>query len=110
MVEPRLLVTGYPRAFKNLDPEQSPCLKEPSLLLEYKTLSAQEKAEADELYHWRLLFYYYWIFNGHLNKLYLEALRDPILLPRQHLVDRAGRQWNRNLITLKGALVLMVEH
>ncbi|RHZ59237.1 hypothetical protein CDV55_106708 [Aspergillus turcosus] len=109
-VEPRLLIAGYPRAFENPDPEQSPDLKEPSLPLEYKTLSAQEKAEADELYRRRLLFYYYRIFNGHLNKPHLEALRDPILLPRQHLVDRAGRQWNGNLMTLKGALVRMVEY
>lgn len=47
-----------------------------------------------------LTFYYYRIFNGHLNKPHLEAVRDPILLPRQHLMESAGRQWNGNLITL----------
>ncbi|KZF26474.1 kinase-like protein [Xylona heveae TC161] len=109
-IEPRLLVAGYPRAFENLDLEQSPHLKEPSLPLEYETLPAEEKAEADGLYRRRLLFYYYRIFNGHLNKPHLEALRDPILLPRQHLVDRAGRQWSGNLMTLKGALVRMAEY
>ncbi|GAQ07502.1 hypothetical protein ALT_4823 [Aspergillus lentulus] len=109
-VEPRLLVAGHPRAFENPDPEQSPELKEPSLPSDYESLSAQGKAEAGELYRRRLLFYYYRIFNGHLNKPHLEALRDPILLPRQHLVDRAGRQWNGNLMTLKGALVRMTEY
>ncbi|GFF30235.1 hypothetical protein IFM58399_02517, partial [Aspergillus lentulus] len=109
-VEPRLLVAGHPRAFENPDPEQSPELKEPSLPSDYESLSAQEKAEAGELYRRRLLFYYYRIFNGHLNKPHLEALRDPILLPRQHLVDRAGRQWNGNLMTLKGALVRMTDY
>lgn len=109
-VELCLLVAGYPRAFENPDPEQSLYLKDPSLPLEYKTLLAQEKAETDELYRRRLLFYYYRIFNGHLNKPHLEALRDPILLPRQHLVDRAGRQWNGNLMTLKGALARMVKY
>jgi hypothetical protein len=109
-VEPRLLVAGHPRAFENPDPEQSPELKEPSLPSDYESLSAQEKAEAGELYRRRLLFYYYLIFNGHLNKPHLEALRDPILLPRQHLVDRAGRQWNGNLMTLKGALAHMIEY
>lgn len=85
-------------------------LAEPSLPINYATLSSQEKLEADELYRQRLLFYYYHIFNGHYNKLHLEALRDPLFTPRQHLVDRAGRQWNGNLITLKGALTRMVEY
>lgn len=77
--------------------------------MNYATLSSQEKLEADEVYQRRLLLYYYCIFNGHYNKLHLKALRDPILAPRQHLINRAGRQWNGNLITLKGALTWMVE-
>ncbi|PKX97902.1 uncharacterized protein P174DRAFT_426260 [Aspergillus novofumigatus IBT 16806] len=100
----------FPRAFENPDPEQTPELNEPSLPLDYESLSAHEKAEADILYRRRLLFYYYRIFNGHFNKAHLEALRDPILLPRQHLVDRAGRQWNGNPMTLKRALVRTVEY
>ncbi|KAI9370282.1 kinase-like domain-containing protein [Aspergillus egyptiacus] len=101
---------GVPRAFENLDPQQPSHLAEPSLPIEYATLFSQEKLEADELHRRRLLSYYYCIFNGHYNKLHLEALRDPILAPRQHLVNRAGRQWNGNLITLKGALTRMVEY
>ncbi|PTU23284.1 hypothetical protein P175DRAFT_0515195 [Aspergillus ochraceoroseus IBT 24754] len=107
-VEPRLLVAGHPRAFENPDLEQPADLKEPLLPSDYKSLPGQAKAQADELYRRRLLFYYYRIFSGHLNKPHLQALRDPILLPRQHLVDRAGRQWNGTLLTLKGALVRMV--
>ncbi|KAJ5594732.1 kinase-like protein [Penicillium hispanicum] len=103
-------VAGHPRAFENPDLEQSPDLKEPSLPSDYEGLPVNAKAEADELYRRRLLFYYYRIFNGHLNKPHLQALRDPLLLPRQHLVDRAGRQWNGNVMTLKGALVRMVEY
>ncbi|GLA63040.1 phosphotransferase enzyme [Aspergillus tubingensis] len=109
-IEPRLLAAGYPRAFENPDLQQSTDLKEPSLPSNYVALSSQEKAEADELYRRRLLSYYYRIFNGHHNKPHLEALRDPILLPRQHLVDGAGRQWSGNLVTLKGTLVRMVEY
>ncbi|KKK24370.1 hypothetical protein ARAM_000858 [Aspergillus rambellii] len=108
IVEPRLLVAGHPRAFENPDLEQPADLKEPLLPSDYKSLPGQAKAQADELYRRRLLFYYYRIFSGHLNKPHLQALRDPILLPRQHLVDRAGRQWNGTLLTLKGALVRMV--
>ncbi|PYH34250.1 phosphotransferase enzyme family protein [Aspergillus neoniger CBS 115656] len=106
-IEPRLLAAGYPRAFEIPDLQQSTDLREPSLPSNYVALSSQVKAEADELYRRRLLSYYYHIFNGHYNKPHLEALRDPTLLPRQHLVDRAGRQWSGNLVTLKGALVRM---
>jgi len=110
IVAPRLLVAGYPSAFENPDPQQSPGLEKPSLPPDYEVLPAEEKAEADELHRRRLLFYYYRISNGHLNKAHLQVLRDPILLPRQHLVDRAGKQWSGNLITLKGALIRMVEY
>ncbi|EPS28357.1 hypothetical protein PDE_03303 [Penicillium oxalicum 114-2] len=110
IMEPCLLVAGCLRAFKNPDLQQPSHLAEPSLPMNYVTLSSQEKAEADELYRRRLhLFHYYRIFNDHYNKPHLEALRDHILAPRQHLVDRAGRQWNGKLITLKGALIRMVE-
>lgn len=76
-IELRLLVAKYPRAFENLDIEQSLELKEPKLPADYETLSAEEKLEADELYGRRLIFYYYRIFNGHLNKAHTQALRDP---------------------------------
>lgn len=109
-VEPRLLVAGYPRTFENPDAEQTPHLEEPSLPSEYDTLAADQKFEADGLHRRRLISYYYRIFNGHLNKAHLEALRDPLLLPRQHLVERAGRQWSGNLMTLKGALVRMIDY
>ncbi|KAE8350091.1 kinase-like domain-containing protein [Aspergillus coremiiformis] len=109
-VLPRLLVAGYPRAFENPDHEEPPNLKEPSPPADYEALSSEARVEATELYRRRLLSHYYRIFNGGLNKPHLAALRDPLLYPRQHLVDRAGRQWRGNLITLKGALVRMVEY
>lgn len=109
-VEPRLLVAGYPRAFENPDTEQSPRLEEPSLPTDYKTLPPDEKLEAEELYRRRLVFYYYRVYNGHFNKAHLQALRDPLLLPRQFLVDRASRQWSGNLMSLKGALMRMIEY
>ncbi|CAG8935063.1 unnamed protein product [Penicillium salamii] len=109
-VEPRLLVAGHPRTFETPDAEETPQLKEPTLPEDYDTLPADEKFEADELHRRRLISHYYRIFNGHLNKEHLEALRDPLLLPRQHLVDRAGRQWSGNLMTLKGALIRMIDY
>lgn len=105
-----MLVAGYPHTFESPDAEQTPHFEEPSLPPEYETLPADKKFEADELQRRRLISYYYRIFNGHLNKAHLEALRDPILFPRQHLVDRAGKQWSGNLMTLKGALVLMADY
>ncbi|KAH8425312.1 uncharacterized protein LDX57_003069 [Aspergillus melleus] len=56
-----------------------------------------------------MLFYLYVIFNGRDNKVHLEALRYPLLPLRQHAVDRAGRQWSGNIITLKGALIRLTE-
>ncbi|KAJ5179330.1 kinase-like protein [Penicillium capsulatum] len=109
-VEPRVLVAGYPRAFENPDPEVTPDLKEPSLPADYQTLSAEARAEADELFRRRLLFHYYRVFNGALNKPHINAMRDPLLRPRQHFIEWAGRKWNGNLITLKGALIRVYQY
>ncbi|PWY91880.1 phosphotransferase enzyme family protein [Aspergillus sclerotioniger CBS 115572] len=109
-IEPRFLAAGYPRVFESPDPEPSSELIEPTPPTHHEATPAEEKAAADELYRRRLLFYYYRIFNGHLNKPHLETLRDPILFPRQHLIDRAGRQWNGNTMTLKGALLRIIEY
>ncbi|KAF1976805.1 hypothetical protein BU23DRAFT_587816 [Bimuria novae-zelandiae CBS 107.79] len=57
------------------------------------------------LYRRRLLFVGYRVLNGHFNQHHIAALRDPLLLGRHMLVDRAGRQWEGNLITLKGAII-----
>ncbi|KAK2798734.1 hypothetical protein FQN49_008968 [Arthroderma sp. PD_2] len=109
-IEPRLLTAGYPRAFENPDTDEPLDLEEPTLPAEYDNLDGDEKAEADELYRRMLLFHYYRIFTGVFNKPHLNALRDPLLNPRKHLVDRAGRQWSGNTITLKGALVRMADY
>ncbi|WEW56252.1 hypothetical protein PRK78_001691 [Emydomyces testavorans] len=109
-IEPRLLVAGYPRAFENSATDEPLGLEEPKLPHEYDSLSVEDKAEADELYRRQTLFYYYRVFNGVFNKPHLSALLDPLLHPRKHLVDRAGRQWSGNLMTLKGALVRMTEY
>ncbi|PGH15814.1 hypothetical protein AJ79_02195 [Helicocarpus griseus UAMH5409] len=110
ILEPRLLAAGYPRAFENPDVNESTDLEEPTLPPEYDSLDAEEKAEADELYRRLFLFHYYRVCNGIFNKPHLHALCDPLLHPRKHLVDRAGRPWSGNLVTLMGALVRMVEY
>ncbi|KAE8332170.1 kinase-like domain-containing protein [Aspergillus sergii] len=89
---------------------EPPNLKEPSFPANYETLSGEAKMEADELHQKHLLFHYYRVFNGGLNKAHLSALRDTLLYPPQHLVDKAGRQWSGNLMTLKGALIRMTEY
>lgn len=50
------------------------------------------------------------VFNGKDNDPHLATLRYPLLALRQHAVDRAGRQWSGNIITLKGALLRLVDH
>ena len=57
-----------------------------------------------------MLFYLYMIFNAKDNKPHLNALRYLTLPPCHHLVDRAGRQRSGITITLKGALVRLVNN
>ncbi|KAK2841602.1 hypothetical protein FQN49_006094 [Arthroderma sp. PD_2] len=110
VIEPRLLAAGYPPAFENPETDEPRGVEEPQLPSDYVTLSSEEKAEADELYRRQLLSHYYHIFNGAFNKSHLHALQDPLINPRKHLVDRAGRQWTGNLMTLSGAIARMLEY
>lgn len=105
---PLLLVAGNPPLFDNPDSEPPKDFQKPSLPENYDALKAEEKSQADELHRQRMLFYLYMVFNGKDNKAHLRALRQPLLMPCQHLVDRAGRQWSGNTITLKGALVRII--
>ncbi|KAL1964763.1 hypothetical protein VTN77DRAFT_6630 [Rasamsonia byssochlamydoides] len=107
---PLLLTAGNPPLFENPDPEPPKGSEKPSLPADYESLDPEEKSHADELYRRRMLFYLYMVFNGKDNRPYLDALRYPALMLRQNLVDRAGRQWSGNIITLKGALVRAVAH
>ncbi|KAK2744259.1 Phosphotransferase enzyme [Myotisia sp. PD_48] len=103
-IEPRLLTAGYPRMFENPGIEETKDLKDPSLIPEYNTLGSEEKQEVDEIFRRQILNHYYGAFTCELNRPHVDALKDPLLRPRQHLVDRAGRQWNGNILVLKGAL------
>ncbi|EZF30847.1 hypothetical protein H109_04219 [Trichophyton interdigitale MR816] len=105
---PLLLVTGNPPMFDNPDSDPPKDLEKPCLPPDYDTLSAEEKEHADELHRRRMLFWLYMVFNGRDNKPHLNALRYPLLMPRQHLADRAGRQWSGDIITLKGAILRIV--
>ncbi|GLA95884.1 phosphotransferase enzyme [Aspergillus tubingensis] len=99
--------TGYPKIFENPNPKHPSELKPPKYPPGYETMSPDEQAQVDELIRRQSLFYLYRVFNGGLNKVHLEALRDPLILQRQHLVDSAGRQWSGDIVTLRGALMRM---
>jgi cysteinyl-tRNA synthetase len=107
VVTPLLLAAGYPRLFENPEPVHPRVLEPPKYPDGYDTMDPQAKAQADELIRRQSLFYLYRVFNGGLNKLHLSALRDPLFLQRQYVVDIAGHQWSGNLISLRGALMLM---
>lgn len=107
IITPLLLAAGYPRLFENPDSKPPTGLVPPKYPEGYDTMSPEDKAQVDELIRRRSLFYLYRVFNGGLNKVHLQALQDPLILSRQHLVDFAGRQWSGNLITLRGALMRM---
>jgi hypothetical protein len=51
----------------------------------------------------------YYVLTGSSNAPHITAIHDPLLLGRQMLVDRAGRQWSGDLVTLKGAIVRVVQ-
>ncbi|EGE06670.1 phosphotransferase enzyme family protein [Trichophyton equinum CBS 127.97] len=109
-VTPLLLAAGHPKMFENPDVEPPETLEAPKPPEGYDTLDPETKAEVDELLRRRYLYYLYRVFNGAQNKKHLSAFYDPLLLPRQHLVDYAGRQWSGNRITLQGALMRMCEY
>ena len=109
-VLPLLLVAGHPPLFENPDPTPRQGLIKPTLPADYDCLSEDEKVQASELYRRRMLYHLYHVFNGVYNKPHTKAVYNPLLLPRQHLVDRAGRQWSGNLVTLRGALIQIVKN
>ncbi|EGD94835.1 hypothetical protein TESG_02337 [Trichophyton tonsurans CBS 112818] len=106
-VTPLLLAAGYPKMFENPDVEPPETLEAPKPPEGYDTLDIETKSQVDELLRRRYLYYLYRVFNGARNKRHLAAFYDPVLQPRQHLVDYADRQWNGNLITLRAALMRM---
>ncbi|KKZ65758.1 hypothetical protein EMCG_08433 [[Emmonsia] crescens] len=105
---PLLLAAGNPPLFDNPDPEPFKDYSKPVLPEDYGSLEPDEKAHADELYRRQMLFYWYMIFNAKDNKPHFNALRYPALALIQHLVDRAGRPWTGNIVTLKGALLRVI--
>ncbi|KAL2865238.1 phosphotransferase enzyme family protein [Aspergillus lucknowensis] len=107
VITPLLLTAGYLRLFENPEPEPPTGLIPPKYPPDYDTMSPDEKAQVDKPIRRQSLFYLYRVFNGGRNKLHLEALQDPLVLQRQHLVDFAGHQWSGNLMTLRGTLMRM---
>ncbi|KAL2377672.1 hypothetical protein RJZ90_006549 [Blastomyces dermatitidis] len=105
VIVPRLLASGHPHLFENSDVELPPTLDAPQPPDGYESLDPETKAQVDELLRRRNLYYFYRVFNGAKNQLHLAACADPLLEPRKHLVDYAGRQGNGNLMTLRGALI-----
>ncbi|EFE44026.1 hypothetical protein TRV_01206 [Trichophyton verrucosum HKI 0517] len=107
VITPLLLAAGHPKMFENPDVEPPETLEVPKPPEGYDTLDIETKSQVDELLRRRYLHYLYRVFNGARNKSHLSAFYDPVLQPRQHLVDHAGRQWSGNIITLRGALMRM---
>ncbi|KFY97854.1 hypothetical protein V500_01898 [Pseudogymnoascus sp. VKM F-4518 (FW-2643)] len=108
-VLPLLLAAGNPPLFENPDSTPPKDYAAPTLPENYASLNPDEKEYADELHRRRMLFYLYMIFNGKDNKDHLAALCTPLLAQRQHLIDRAGMPWTGNTVTLKGALMRVVD-
>ncbi|OBT86550.1 hypothetical protein VE02_04354 [Pseudogymnoascus sp. 03VT05] len=106
---PLLLAAGNPTLFDNPDPTPPKDYAAPSLPENYASMNPDEKSYADELHRRRMLFYLYMIFNGKDNKDHLAAMRTPLIAQRQHLIERAGKQWRGNTVTLQGALMRAID-
>ena len=91
IIQSNLLAAGYPRTFENPDSEIPSDLREPILPDDVSNVSPADQSVARELHRRRLAFYHYHIFNGHVNKPHIDAMRDPLLFERQLLVDQASR-------------------
>lgn len=109
-VLPRLLVAGHPPSFEPPELPYPSIPKKPSLPDDYGSLSEAEKDNANELFRRRMLCFLYQAWNGVHNVPHRKALYEPLLRIRQLLVDRAGRQWNANLVTFRAALIAIVDH
>ena len=96
--------------FENPDPELLIDLKKPALPEEYASLNKDEKPLVDDLHRRRMLYYLYYIFTGKINRDHLNLLRNPLLPLIQELVDRAGRPWSGNYVTLKSLLMKVTEY
>lgn len=96
--------------FKNPDPQPPKDLKQPELPTNYSALPPNEKSLADELHRQRMLFWLYIVFTGNYNPDHLAVLGLPMLYLRQELVDRAGRPWSGNFMTLKGLIIRATEN
>ncbi|OJD10857.1 hypothetical protein ACJ73_09674 [Blastomyces percursus] len=105
---PLLLAAGNPTLFEKPDSEPPKDYSKPTLPEDYESFGPDEKSQADELYRRQMLFYLCMIFNAKDNKPHFNALHCPMLMLIQHLVDRAGRPWSGNIVTLKGALLRVI--
>jgi hypothetical protein len=110
IIQPQILAAGYPPAFENPDEAIPSDLDEPKLPEELSTLSEHEQSEAKALHRQRSLFHSYRVFTGGLNKPHHAALRDRMRRLLHLLVDLAGREWDGNNVTLRGAIMRTVQH
>ncbi|KAF2749353.1 hypothetical protein M011DRAFT_517942 [Sporormia fimetaria CBS 119925] len=94
VVQPMLLAAGIPTD-----------RKPPELPKRLNEIPEAEKETAINLYRRRLLFITYYLATGAHNNVHIKGLHDPLFRFRQLLVDSAGRQWNGDLMSLKGAII-----
>ncbi|KAJ5373452.1 serine/threonine protein kinase [Penicillium concentricum] len=107
VIVPLSPIAGHPKMFQHSPPASLENLEPGTQPLGYAEMDPQEKAGID--YHLQMgyLSYRYRVSNSAVNKLHLEALRDPLVFLRQQLVEYSGRQWWGDLTTLRGVLMYL---
>lgn len=71
-------------------------------------LPDMEQALARQLYRRRRVACFYRVFNGNLNKPHIAALRDPLRIGRQMLVDTVSKRWVGNIVPSKSIIMCAV--
>ncbi|KAF2673621.1 hypothetical protein BT63DRAFT_467179 [Microthyrium microscopicum] len=107
---PLFLQAGVPNTFANFGDEDSVQLKKPVLAQNLSNMSAQDQAQAIELYRRQHLHFYYFGGASKFNNVHYKALRLPSTALKQRLCFNASSPWQGNPIPLKAALILATQN
>ncbi|KAI6037062.1 protein kinase subdomain-containing protein PKL/CAK/Fmp29 [Pisolithus microcarpus] len=102
---PVFLLAGIPERMQNYDDPVSLSMIQISPLENLSDLDETEQSRGKELYHRRLMHYYYVKNTEECNELHYKAFIDPVGMLRRRLFHHAGDPWEGETLALKVALI-----
>ncbi|PPQ92084.1 hypothetical protein CVT25_008265 [Psilocybe cyanescens] len=106
---PPYLLAGIPGRLQNYADPVSQARIPPSLPANMDELDESEQTQAMELYHRRLVHFYYSKHTEEQNTLHFDALSDAASMFICQLFDRAGSPWEGETHALKTTLIQATE-